>query len=139
MGSNPAGPATLNVEVSSPPVFRKRIGEVGESVVYICSHDLWSTPDNPRITRGSVKCLNPPGASEFCRAELDCLSGTACSYARPIQDTPPMNASEFEQHRAEQEREDTEEGYLQLGVIGAVMGAMFASGSPVEEGDEDED
>jgi len=50
-----------------------------------------------------------------------------------------MNASEFEQHRAEQEREDTEEGYLQLGVIGAVMGAMFASGSPVEEGDEDED
>ncbi len=48
----------------------------------------------------------------------------------------PMTASEFEQHRAEQEREDSEEGYLQLGVIGAVMGGDVCARVPVEESDE---
>ncbi len=33
-----------------------------------------------------------------------------------------MTASEFEQHRAEQEMEDSDEGFLQLGVIGSLMG-----------------
>ena len=42
----------------------------------------------------------------------------------------PMTASEFEEHRAEQEREDSEEGYLQLGDVGTLMGRDPASESP---------
>ena len=50
-----------------------------------------------------------------------------------------MTASEFGQHRAEQEREESEEGLLQLGVIGSLMGGEPCVRVPVEddgEGDE---
>ena len=51
----------------------------------------------------------------------------------------PMTASEFEEHKAEQEMEDSEEGYLQLGDIGALMGGDPCVRVPFEEDDDRDD
>jgi hypothetical protein len=50
-----------------------------------------------------------------------------------------MTASEVEQHRAEQEMGDSDEGFLQHGVIGSLLGGEPCVRVPPEDqGDDDE-
>ena len=48
-------------------------------------------------------------------------------------------AAGFERHRAEQEVEDSDEGFLQLGVIGSLMGGEPCVRVPVETRGEDDE
>ena len=50
-----------------------------------------------------------------------------------------MTSSDFEQHRVEQEMEDSDEGFLQLDVIGSLMGGEPCVRVPVEDQGEDEE
>ena len=53
--------------------------------------------------------------------------------------TRAYDASEFEQHRAEHEMEDSDEGFLQLCVIGSLVGGELCVRVPVEDQGEDDE